>query len=66
MKYITAHDSSDNGTDTLRNRLGSGETKNTTVRPVDHDKNPLEDSALLEGPNLGNELLEISRYWRHK
>ena len=59
VKEITAHDSSDNGTDTLRNRLESGGTKNATVRPVDHDKNPLEDSALFEGPNLGNELLEI-------
>ena len=39
VKDITAHDSSDNGTHTIRYRPGSGETSNTPVSPIDHDKN---------------------------
>ena len=50
-----AHDSSDNGTHTMRKGQEIGETKNTTVPPIDHAKNLAEDSALLKGPNSGNE-----------
>ena len=38
----------------MRKRQEIGETKNATVPPIDHAKNLVEDSALLEGPNLGN------------
>ena len=52
---IVAHDSGDSGAHTMRKRQEIGQTKNATVPPIDHAKNLVEDSALLEGPNLGDE-----------
>ena len=52
---IVAHDSGDSGAHTMRKRQEIGETKNATMPPIDHAKNLVEDSALLEGPNLGDE-----------
>ena len=52
---IVAHDSGDSGAHTMRKRQELGETKYTTMPPIDHAKNLVEDSALLGGPNLGDE-----------
>ena len=49
VKDITAHDSGDSGAHTMRKRQEVGETKNTTVPPIDHDKNLVEDSAPFKG-----------------
>ena len=49
VKDITAHDSGDSGARTMRNRPESGETKNSTVPTIDHDKNLVEDSAPFKG-----------------
>ena len=49
VKDITAHDSGDSGAHTMRNRQEVGETLYTSVSPVDHDKNLVEDSAPFKG-----------------
>ena len=45
VKDITAHDSGDSGAHTMRNRPESGETKNSTVPTIDHEKNLVEGSV---------------------
>ena len=49
VKDITAHDSGDSGAHTMRKRQEVGETKNTTMPTIDHDKNLVEDSAPFKG-----------------
>ena len=54
MKDITAHDSSDNNTYTIRYRPESGETLYISVSSIDHDKNLAKGSAPLKEPMMGN------------
>ena len=54
MKYITAHDSSDNSIYTIRYRPESGETEYTSESSIDYDRHLAEDSSPLEGPMMGN------------
>ena len=49
VKDITAHDSGDSGAHTMSKRQEVGETLYTSVSPVDHDKNLVEDSAPFKG-----------------
>ena len=56
VKDITTHDSSDNGAHTMRNRQEIGEAKNTTVPPIDHKKNLVEDITHLTEHMMAYEL----------
>ena len=51
-KDIIAHNSSDNGTQTIRHRPGNGDATYTSASPIDHDKNHVEDSPPLKEPMM--------------
>ena len=55
VKDITAHDSSDNNTYTIRYRPESGETLYISVSSIDHDKNLAKGSAPLKEPTMADE-----------